>query len=166
MPKGGRLTIRTSNVHLNAVEARKISASLDAGDYVELSVTDTGAGMDEETQSHIFEPFFTTKGPGKGTGLGLATVYGIVRQSGGGISVDSEVGKGSTFCIYPSRRKPRRSRRRRQLRSRPAKTQKFETVLVAEDEEIVRELICDVLAGRRLRRALCERWRGGVADRA
>ena len=100
MPRGGKLIIRTENATLDRETAPQISSSLRAGHYVVLSVTDTGAGMDGETMSHIFEPFFTTKGPGKGTGLGLATVYGIVRQTGGGISVQSEVGKGSTFQIY------------------------------------------------------------------
>jgi signal transduction histidine kinase len=103
MPRGGKLIIRTENVRLDRTAASQLSASLKAGDYVMLSVTDTGAGMDEETMSHIFEPFFTTKGPGKGTGLGLATVYGIVRQTGGGISVESEPGKGSIFRIYRRR---------------------------------------------------------------
>lgn len=145
MPTGGKLIIRTANVHLDRLTAPQISASLAPGDYVELSVTDTGAGMDEETKRRIFEPFFTTKGPGKGTGLGLATVYGIVRQTGGGISVESELGKGSTFRIYlPLERGPVDY-------SRPSAqpletTQNFETVLVVEDEEIVRELVCDVLA--------------------
>ncbi len=145
MPTGGQLLIRTANVHLDKWRAPQISVSLSEGDYVELSVTDTGAGMDDETKSRIFEPFFTTKGPGKGTGLGLATVYGIVRQSGGGISVESEVGAGSTFRIYfplelaPIDRAP-------SISPPVEKSLNFETVLVAEDEEIVRELVCDVLA--------------------
>ncbi|HSH39110.1 MAG TPA: ATP-binding protein [Chthoniobacterales bacterium] len=145
MPRGGKLAIRTANVHLDKWRAPQISVSLAEGDYVELSVSDTGEGMDEVTKSRIFEPFFTTKGPGKGTGLGLATVYGIVRQTGGGISVESELGKGSTFRIYlPLERAP-------VDRAKPAqapleKSANFETVLVAEDEEIVRELVCDVLA--------------------
>ena len=126
------------------VTAPQISASLVPGDYVLLSVTDTGAGMDEETKSHIFEPFFTTKGPGKGTGLGLATVYGIVRQTGGGISVETELGKGSTFRIYlPMVTAPVDYTK---TPSTPVeKSDNFETVLVVEDEEIVRDLVCAVL---------------------
>jgi CheY-like chemotaxis protein len=145
MPTGGKLTIRTQNVRLDQTTAPQISASLAPGDYVMLSVTDTGAGMDEETMSHIFEPFFTTKGPGKGTGLGLATVYGIVRQTGGGISVESEPGKGSTFRIYlPLVTAPLDFTKT--VAAPVEKTENFETVLVVEDEEIVRELVCDVLA--------------------
>ena len=144
MPKGGRLSIRTENVRLDESAAHEISASLQPGDYVVLSVTDTGAGMDEETMSHIFEPFFTTKGPGKGTGLGLATVYGIVRQTGGGISVESEVGKGSTFRIYlPLVTAP--VDYTKTTVAPVEKSANFETVLVVEDEEIVRELVCEVL---------------------
>jgi CheY-like chemotaxis protein len=144
MPRGGKLIIRTENVTLSRRTAPQIDASLAAGDYVMLSVTDTGAGMDEETKTHIFEPFFTTKGPGKGTGLGLATVYGIVRQTGGGISVESELGKGSTFRIYL----PRESAPvdiSRTLLTPVEKSANFETVLVVEDEDIVRELVCEVL---------------------
>jgi signal transduction histidine kinase len=145
MPTGGDLIIRTANVRLDETSAPQISASLTPGDYVVLSVTDTGAGMDEETKSHIFEPFFTTKGPGKGTGLGLATVYGIVRQTGGGISVESQSGQGSTFRIYlPLEMAPLDY-----PEPAPALVEKsanFETILVVEDEQIVRELVCDVLA--------------------
>jgi CheY-like chemotaxis protein len=144
MPRGGKLIIRTENVTLDRNTAPQISSSLRPGDYVVLSVTDTGAGMDAETMSHIFEPFFTTKGPGKGTGLGLATVYGIVRQTGGGISVESEPGKGTTFQIYL----PQESRPVETSRVLPApveKSKNFETVLVVEDEDIVRELVCEVL---------------------
>jgi signal transduction histidine kinase/ActR/RegA family two-component response regulator len=144
MPRGGELVIRTANVRLDRATAPQISASLAPGEYVLLSVTDTGAGMDEETKSHIFEPFFTTKGPGKGTGLGLATVYGIVRQTGGGISVETEPGKGSTFRIYlPMVTGPVDYTK---TPSAPVeKSDNFETVLVVEDEEIVRDLVCAVL---------------------
>jgi len=144
MPKGGTLVIRTENVLLDETTAPQVSASLVPGDYVMLSVTDSGAGMDEQTKTHIFEPFFTTKGPGKGTGLGLATVYGIVRQTGGGISVESEPGKGSTFRIYlPLERAPVDFTR---TPIPPVeKSDNFETVLVVEDEEIVRDLVYDVL---------------------
>jgi PAS domain S-box-containing protein len=98
MPSGGKLTIETRNITLSEEDARH-HAPLRPGDYVMIDISDTGVGMDAETQSHIFEPFFTTKGP-KGTGLGLSTVYGIIKQSGGYIWVDSEVGRGTAFKIY------------------------------------------------------------------
>ncbi len=99
MPEGGKLLIGTSNLDVNENLAGSFPF-LQPGPYVLLTVTDTGIGMDADTRRHIFEPFFTTKGPGKGTGLGLATVYGVVKQSGGGVIVDSEPGKGSTFKIF------------------------------------------------------------------
>jgi two-component system cell cycle sensor histidine kinase/response regulator CckA len=99
MPEGGKLLIETSNFEVNENFASSFPF-LQPGPYVLLTVTDTGIGMDDATRRHIFEPFFTTKGPGKGTGLGLATVYGVVKQSGGSVVVDSEPGKGSTFKIF------------------------------------------------------------------
>src|SRR5205807_799410 len=98
LPQGGRLTLATRDAEVD--EATAASAGVNAGPYVEFAVTDTGMGMDTDTKAHLFEPFFTTKPKGKGTGLGLATVYGVVQQAGGFILVDSEVGKGSTFRVY------------------------------------------------------------------
>jgi signal transduction histidine kinase/ActR/RegA family two-component response regulator len=144
MPRGGTLTITTAVLPLGADELASRGIDSQPGEYVALAVSDTGSGMDNETLVRIFEPFFTTKGPGKGTGLGLSTVYGIVKQSGGGISVETEMGRGSQFTIFLPREtapveppKPGPSRVER--------TSRAETILVAEDEEVVRQLICAVL---------------------
>lgn len=138
MPQGGKLTLETSNAELDQSDVNQFRYVV-PGSYVLLKVSDTGCGMDAEQQSKIFEPFFTTKEPGKGTGLGLATVYGIVKQSGGYIWVDSEIGKGTTFKIYlPRIDEPRESqpeeRRRSDWTLRPC------TVLLVEDEESLRKL--------------------------
>jgi PAS domain S-box-containing protein len=100
MPDGGRLVIRTANVRAGEAPGLPSAASLPVGPHVLLEVTDSGTGMDAATQAHLFEPFFTTKEPGKGTGLGLSTVYGIIEQSGGSVTVETEVGHGTTFRIY------------------------------------------------------------------
>lgn len=138
MPDGGKLTIQTDDVEIDVPFAREHPGSV-PGKYVTLAVKDTGTGMDPETQAQIFEPFFTTKGRDKGTGLGLATVYGVVKQSNGYITVESEKDKGSRFTVYL----PRFA----QPVSAPAKSSPepltargTETILVVEDAEPLRML--------------------------
>ncbi len=143
MPEGGKLTIETANVELDEEEAR-VRIGVRPGPHVTLSVSDTGCGMDEQTRARIFEPFFTTKESGKGTGLGLATVYGIVKQSGGSVCVDSEPGRGTTFeiCLPRELTAPEAELRTERPAGQATGT---ETVLVVEDEEAVRNLTRRIL---------------------
>lgn len=143
MPTGGKLTIETSNVELDETYAAS-HPDARAGAHVRLAVSDTGCGMSAAVRAKIFEPFFTTKGPGKGTGLGLATVYGIVKQSGGHVGVYSEVGVGTTFKVYLPRTEPagEGAKSHPVLRALPRGT---ETVLVVEDDAAVRGLTRHIL---------------------
>lgn len=150
MPGGGHLLLETRNAEVDETHARN-HASVASGKYVVLSVTDTGIGMDSETQAHMFEPFFTTKEAGKGTGLGLATVYGVVKQMDGAISVRSDPGKGTSFEIYlpqvaaaesVSKKETSVSANQTALSASPVGT---ETVLLVEDQEGIRDLVQEFL---------------------
>jgi CheY-like chemotaxis protein len=143
MPDGGKLTLEASNVTLSQDSVGR-HLELKPGDYVMLAITDTGTGMSEETKARVFEPFFTTKDVGQGTGLGLSTCYGIIKQSGGHINVYSEAGKGTTFKVYlpqiehqtkvaPGQRAPS---------DLPRGT---ETILLVEDDPSLREMACALL---------------------
>jgi two-component system cell cycle sensor histidine kinase/response regulator CckA len=143
MSGGGQLTIETRNVELDRAQADQ-HPSVEPGSYVMLGVRDTGEGMDANTQTHMFEPFFTTKAPGKGTGLGLATVYGIVKQSGGSIGVSSNLGKGTTFNIYFPRIEGA-AERFEPISTPNDALRGSETILLVEDEEMVRALAQAIL---------------------
>jgi two-component system, cell cycle sensor histidine kinase and response regulator CckA len=146
MPQGGKLTIETANVYLGDDYARQ-HFDVEPGRYILLAVSDTGYGMDEATLSHIFEPFFTTKSQGKGTGLGLAVVYGIVKQSGGHIWVYSEPGRGATFKVYL----PIAEQDAKPLDAvtdvYPSLQGGAETILLVEDDDTVRDLTGEILRG-------------------
>jgi len=147
MPKGGRLVVETGNVDLDPAATTRHGASVPPGRYVMLSVTDTGIGMDASTQARIFEPFFTTKEIGKGTGLGLATVYGIVKQSGGYVWVYSELGKGTSFKIYlPIESTPSLPVFRPERAKQCAAT--GDTILLVEDNVELREIAASFLQSR------------------
>jgi len=143
MPGGGTLTIATGRKHVDEASVVQ-NPELQPGDHVVLSVSDTGCGMDEETLARIFEPFFTTKPAGKGTGLGLPSVYGVVRQSGGHVAVYSEPGFGTTFRAYL----PASESGLEEIEEEPEFEMELdgsETVLLVEDEEVVRDVAFDIL---------------------
>ena len=146
MPEGGRLTLETQNVELDEDFVRLHVGSA-PGPHVLLTVTDTGMGMDAATQARIFEPFFTTKGPGHGTGLGLAMVYGVVKQSGGYIWVYSEKGKGTCFKILLPQ-VSELAETKVAKKEQPALKQGFETILLVEDDSAVRELVRSMLSAQ------------------
>jgi two-component system cell cycle sensor histidine kinase/response regulator CckA len=152
MPLGGKIVIETANVELDETYAQK-HLPIHAGSYVMLTLTDTGSGIEKSVLSQIFEPFFTTKPQGEGTGLGLSMVYGVVRQSGGTISVYSEIGHGTAFKIYF----PRVEESAIPLVSAPAPmvVGGSETILLVEDEDALRELTAELLqsAGYRVLQA-------------
>jgi PAS domain S-box-containing protein len=143
MPKGGRLTIETTNQYLDECSSKQ-NTVLKSGNYILLTVSDTGHGMDQETKEHIFEPFFTTKDRDKGTGLGLSTVYGIIKQSGGYIWVYSETGHGTTFKIYlPRICKP--AVEKKEIFVPTKSLEGVESILVVEDEDALRHITCKIL---------------------
>ena len=147
MPNGGKIIIQSANARLNHEDVRREYSYIQPGLYVVLSVTDTGEGMDKETQLRIFEPFFTTKEKGKGTGLGLSTVYGIIKQSGGYVLVQSEPGQGTTFRIYL----PRVEDALEPVGTAGTSSSQnggSETVLLVEDEESVRQLVRETLESK------------------
>ena len=163
MPGGGKLTIQTSTIVVDE-NHRRGQQFIRPGHYVTLAVSDTGTGMDKETQSRIFEPFFTTKEKGKGTGLGLSTVYGIVKQSGGYVMVQSEQGRGTTFHIYLPQVQGAAEKH-----PAPAPDSALggsETILLVEDEESVRQLVRDTLAAKGYQIIEAESGEAGLAAAA
>ncbi len=143
MPNGGKLMLETANVSFDAASVERYS-ELKPGEYVMLAISDTGAGMNAAVRARAFEPFFTTKGVGEGTGLGLSTCYGIVKQSGGHISVYSEPGRGTTFKIYLPQVEPEVKVPAPHL-STPDLPRGTETILLVEDDPALREMAATLL---------------------
>ena len=139
MPQGGKLVIETRNIVLDADHA-DFQSELKPGQYVQLSISDTGSGMAPEVRDRVFEPFFTTKEKGRGTGLGLAMVYGFVKQSGGHVTIYSELGHGTTFNLYFPRVDGIAPRGIRPRTRAPSDPDARETILVVEDDDRVRQL--------------------------
>jgi len=163
MPAGGKLAIETQNIVVDEGH-RRSQTFIRPGPYVMLSVSDTGMGMDRDTQSRIFEPFFTTKEKGKGTGLGLSTVYGIVKQSGGYVLVQSEKGRGAAFHIYLPRVEA--VAEKHVPAAKPEVLGGTETVLLVEDEDSVRLLVRDTLAAKGYQVVPAENGEAGLAAAA
>jgi CheY-like chemotaxis protein len=160
MPSGGRIAIKTQNITLD--DARSGGKTfIRPGDYVMISVSDNGHGMDKDTQSRIFEPFFTTKEKSKGTGLGLSTVYGIVKQSDGYLMVESELGCGTTFVIYLPKIEGIAETRDDPPTRKDAMVGS-ETVLLVEDEESVRQLVKETLERKGYRVLEAENGEAGL----
>src|ERR1700722_10294275 len=147
MPNGCKVTIETTNCHLDDAYVRKLAEPVKAGQYVMISVSDNGAGMDQKTLERAFEPFFTTKGVGKGTGLGLSQIYGFVRQSAGHVAIYSEVGEGTSFKIYLPRHHGEEDRSEdRELSLSSGQSLGAETILVVEDDETLRLYTVEILS--------------------
>jgi CheY-like chemotaxis protein len=146
MPAGGHVTIETSNVELTEELLEAETLTVPKGQYVKLAIADTGVGMDEATRAHAFEPFFTTKAKGKGTGLGLATVYGIIDQSGGAIAMDTAPNRGTRIRIYLPVTTASPEQERPQIT--PLATEGTETLLLVEDNDAIREISARALRRR------------------
>jgi two-component system, cell cycle sensor histidine kinase and response regulator CckA len=147
MPQGGKVVIETANLERDETFVHQ-HVDLPPGRYVLLSVSDTGSGMNAEARAHLFEPFYTTKQPGKGTGLGLATVYGIVKHRGGHVAVESIEGKGTTFRVYLPRVEEAVEQ---SSAAAPQPANGSTAILVVEDEASLRSLICISLERRKHR---------------
>jgi CheY-like chemotaxis protein len=161
MPSGGKISIRTASVILDD-SYRPENTFIQNGPYIRISVSDTGLGMDRDTQARIFEPFFTTKEKGKGTGLGLSTVYGIIKQSGGYVFVQSELGRGTVFTIYfPRVDEPSEAHGAAPVSL--AAVGGSETILLVEDEESVRQLVRETLEARGYHVLEAENGNAGLA---